>query len=283
LVADEADKAPAGAASRSAGVFSFRGASIVNGAQTVSSLGKVDNDASLAIVRVPVRIILLKTAPTGFGSEVTRTNNLQNRIEPRDFVAQDPQQTRLREEMAIEGIDYQFLRSEEAKPTSTSCELIEVTTALACASGDSTLVVQVKAGIGRVFSDLSKSPYKAIFNPSTTGARAFNAVVVQRLVDQWIEVKKRSLTKKSGVNWGVLVHGNCILAAAAFGKFDASKLAQPIESFSKSVAAPSINPLCDTVYTKMVSAIQRHYEGKFLAVLFKNQMLSKHVFELAIA
>jgi len=53
LVADVADKAPAGAASRSAGVFSFKGASIVNGAQTVSSLGKVDNDTSLGTVRVP--------------------------------------------------------------------------------------------------------------------------------------------------------------------------------------------------------------------------------------
>lgn len=41
LVASEAAKAPAGVSSRSAGVFSFKGASIVNGAQTVSSLAKV--------------------------------------------------------------------------------------------------------------------------------------------------------------------------------------------------------------------------------------------------
>jgi AIPR protein len=47
LVAEDASKAPAGAASRSAGVFSFKGASIVNGAQTVSSLARVDNDTAL--------------------------------------------------------------------------------------------------------------------------------------------------------------------------------------------------------------------------------------------
>ncbi len=47
LVAEEAVKAPAGVASRSAGIFSLRAASVVNGAQTISSIARVDNDASL--------------------------------------------------------------------------------------------------------------------------------------------------------------------------------------------------------------------------------------------
>jgi hypothetical protein len=69
LVADEAWKAPVAAASRSAGIFSFRGASVVNGAQTVSSLAKVENDSALGTVRVPLRVILLKSAPPA--SEMT--------------------------------------------------------------------------------------------------------------------------------------------------------------------------------------------------------------------
>jgi hypothetical protein len=283
LVAEEAAKAPAGAASRSAGVFSFKGASIVNGAQTVSSLGKVDHDASLGTVRVPIRVILLKTAPSGFGSDVTRTNNLQNRIEPRDFVAQDREQRRLREEMAIEGIDYQFVRSEDANPSPKSCELIEVTTALACASGDPNLAVQVKTGIGRFFADLAKPPYKTIFNPATSGARAFNATTIQRRIDDWIEQKKRSLSKKSGTAWTVLVHGNRILSAAVFSKLDAAKLSQSISTFSASVDVAGLNAICESVYGRMVNAIQLHYPNKFLAVLFKNPTMSKHVFDIASA
>jgi hypothetical protein len=58
LVADEAWKAPAGAASRSAGVFSFKGASIVNGAQTVrvrasdpySALVEIVTDSGATVV-----------------------------------------------------------------------------------------------------------------------------------------------------------------------------------------------------------------------------------------
>jgi hypothetical protein len=81
LVADEAWKAPAGAASRSAEVFAFKWASIVNGAQTVSSLANVGDDGALGHVRILVRVVLLKTAPDGFGDDVTRTNNLQNRVD----------------------------------------------------------------------------------------------------------------------------------------------------------------------------------------------------------
>lgn len=281
LVAEEALKAPAGASSRSAGLFSFKGASIVNGAQTVSSLSKVESDVSLGKVRVSIRVILLNTAPDNFGSEVTRTNNLQNRVEPRDFVAQDPEQKRIRQEMAIEGIDYQFVRSEEAIVTTAACELIEVTTALACAIGEPSLAVQVKTGISRIFADLSKAPYKTVFNPSVSGAKAYNAATAHRRIETWIEFKKASLSKKSGAERGVLVHGNRILASVVFKKFGPAKLSQPISSFSSSMDDEAIPPLCEEAYDRMVAAVKADYAGKFLAVLFKNPTMSKHVFDAA--
>lgn len=283
LIASEAEKAPAGAASRSAGVFSFKGASIVNGAQTVSSLARVEEDEQLGKVRVPIRVILLKDAPEGFGSEVTRTNNLQNRVEPRDFVAQDPEQKRIRQEMAIEGMDYQFVRSDDAVPTPTSCELVEVTTALACATGESGHAVQIKTGIGRFFGDLRKPPYKTLFNPSTSGAKAFNATIMLREIERWIDQKKISISKKSGPRWGVLVHGNRVLAAAVFKIVGIDKLSQPISDFNRLLGALDISPACESVHEKMVSTIETDYPGKFLAVLFKNPSMSKSVFDASVS
>jgi hypothetical protein len=46
----------------------------------------------------------LKDTPIDFGKDVTRANNKQNRIENRDFVSQDPEQARIKTELAIEGI-----------------------------------------------------------------------------------------------------------------------------------------------------------------------------------
>ena len=136
--------------------------------------------------------------------------------------------------MAVEGIDYQFLRSEDVTATSTSCELIEVTTALACASGDPSLAVQVKTGIGRFFNDLTKPPYKSVFNPSVSGAHAFNATLINRRIEEWIELKKKSIAKKSGTLWGILIHGNRILASVVFQKLGKQKLSQPIKEFALS-------------------------------------------------
>ena len=283
LVAEEATRAPAGAASRSAGTFSFKGASIVNGAQTVSTLAHVDNDLNLGVVRVPIRIILLKGVPPGFGGEVTRTNNLQNRIEPRDFVAQDPEQKRLRSEMGMEGVEYQFVRSDETGPTERTCELIELTTALACASGDSSLAVQIKTGSGRFFADLQKAPYKAIFNPQLSGARAFNAVMAHRRIEAWIELMKLSLPKRSGPAWGVLVHGNRVLAAAVFKKLGGVALAKPIAEFSEDIKSIDFAAMSIDAYKKILAGVHSHYVGKFLAVLFKNPTMSKHLFDLATA
>jgi hypothetical protein len=282
VIADQATKAPSGAASRSAGIFQLKGASIVNGAQTASTLAKITDDAKLGLVRVPFRVILLSGAPAGLGQDVARTNNFQNRIEPRDFVAQDQEQHRLRKEMSIEEIDYQFVRSDEHSSLSTTCDLIEVTTALACASGDLSLVVQIKTGVGRIFADLGRAPYKSLFNATVSGARAFNCTLVQRSIDNWIESQKNAMQKKSGTEWGLLVHGNRILAAAVFAKIPSATLEQPISTFRATYRSLEVQKCAAAILSKMVAAIKRHYPNNFLAVLFKNPSMSRRVYDLSI-
>lgn len=279
LIAEEAAKAPRGAASRASGLFQFKGASIVNGAQTVSTLGRIEDDASLGRVRVPLRVIILQAAPEDFGREVTRTNNLQNRVEPRDFVAQDPEQARIQMEMGIEGVDYQYLRSGDFVVSPTSCDLVEITTALACSAADPTYAVLIKTGIGRFFADLKRPPYKALFNPSLTGARAFNATITLRVIDGWIDERKKTLSKKSGFAWGVLIHGNRILAAAVFSLLGKRPLEQSIEDYRTSMDASAIGKLCDEVYGRMLTSLETNYQGRFLAVLFKSPVMSKKVFD----
>ena len=73
------------------------------------------------------------------------------------------------------------------------------------------------------------------------------------------------------------------MAAAVFNKLDAAKLSQPIKVFAEGFKESDIDLLCEAAYGKIVIAIQAHYAGKFLAVLFKNPTMSKHVFDLAVA
>lgn len=274
-------KAPTKASSRSAGVFEFKDASIVNGAQTVSTLGSIEDDDKLALVRVPIRAIILSDTPDQFGAQVTRSNNLQNRIEERDFITQDANQDRLRREMLMEGVDYQYIRGSEQPSSPTSCELVELTTALACASGEK-LAVEIKTGISRFYKDLSKAPYKAIFNDSLSGAAAFNTVHVQREIDRWIETAKDKVLKKSGTPWGILIHGNRILSAAVFRRLK-PQLSQPILTFREVLTSLPIAAEAQIVFDRMNTKIAGDYSGRFLAVLFKNPTDSKKIFDYSVS
>jgi hypothetical protein len=143
--------------------------------------------------------------------------------------------------------------------------------------------VQVKTGIGRFFGDLTKPPYKTIFNPSVSGAHAFNATVTHRCIDRWIEKKKHAITKKSGSGWGVLVHGNRILSAVVFSKYGKARLAKANDEYSQLLKEADIDALCEEAYRKIVPAVETNYPGKFLAVLFKNPTMSKKIFDIATA
>lgn len=276
ITSDQVIRAPSKAASRATGRLELIGASIVNGAQTVSTLASVA-DESVSRVRVAVRIIVLSDAPSNFGKDVTRANNLQNRVEGRDFASDDAEQIRIKKEMAIEGIEYQTQRSTDFVYSEKRCELIEVTTALACASSDPAHSVAIKTGIGRFFNDLNKSPYRAIFNPSTNGAKAYNATRILRAVDRWIDSKKLG-AKRSGYSWGALVHGNRAIAASVFDLLGPQILNTTISEFDENYQQ-KVSDACEVVYSLMVETLESDFPGKFLAVLFKNPTSCKQLYE----
>ena len=122
-----------------------------------------------------------------------------------------------------------------------------------------------------------------MFNPATSGAKAFNATTLLREIDRWIEYKKLNLPKKNGINWGVLVHGNRILAAIVIKRFGIENLSQPIADFSKKIKPQELSITCEISHLKMVEIIEKSFSGKFLAVLFKNPSISKTVFDFASA
>lgn len=121
--------------------------------------------------------------------------------------------------------------------------------------------------------------YPGAASEQVSGAKAFNATVVQRLIDKWIDGKKSSVSKRSGYTWGVLIHGNRILSSAVFNRIGVEKLIRPIKEFPKSVSKLPIEKYCEDAYDKMVKALEEKYPNKFLAVLFKNPSMSRDIFD----
>jgi hypothetical protein len=203
---------------RDMGRFNFRDVSVINGAQTVSSIGSLNgvNEETLTNIKVQVRFIQIpQGAPDDVVNSITRANNHQNRVLGRDFASQHPQQIRLRDELIIEDYAYQLLRTDSSSDSlgDKNIDIDEALDALACLSCRPSTLALLKSQRGKFFENLESATYKAIFNSSVSGIKLINAVIHHRVIEQIISEKlcqtNRQTDKK---RYGILTHANRVFA-----------------------------------------------------------------------
>lgn len=205
IIARSIETSPTGGANRDAGVFRLRHASVVNGAQTVSTLGKIastDNAGNLANAYVVVRCIEVPTEDEDLGRKITRYANTQNDVSSQDFAFLDEEQHRLKQELGALGYEY-IIRSAETPKTDDLDRVIELrhaALALAAASPEVGHAVTAKREVSRLFTDT----YKALFNRSTDPLRLARSVEVIRAVEACVDEIERS---SEGIRAGIAVHG----------------------------------------------------------------------------
>lgn len=263
-VATEVAKKPIGGNSAESGIFECTGFCVVNGAQTVGAIFAAANQDAQAVSRamVPVRIISSAKSPSAFAAEVTRFTNTQNAIEKRDFVALDAEQERIRQELHIEGIEYVYKSGGSGNSATKRFDLTEATIAMACCNGDVALAVQAKREISKLWEDLSKAPYKQLFNGSVAGPSVWQAVQALRAVSQALssEAKKRY----TGRDALICVHGNRFIEWAALRKLGMT----PPTQFAS--VASSVHSVVEATVANVVTAVKADFPDSYPASLFKN-------------
>ena len=277
--ADSVDKSAKGGGKHELGHFQCEGIHIVNGAQTVSTIGRYlekNPTADLSECFVQFRVVSLADGGEEFGDAVTRTNNRQNKIEARDFVSQDPEQKRIKNELLIDDIHYQIMRSDDMARGASVFDLQDSTTALACASGDISLVVILKSNIGRLWEDISKRPYRSLFNPSVSGLFVWRCIQTQRLIDDAIEAQRPRFKKPRDSK--ILNYGNRLLAAIAFNKLPVKKFDDPAFDFEEHVNAELVHQIMYGVSFAAVTYVQRFFPKSFIPPLFKNQAKCREIY-----
>jgi hypothetical protein len=229
VLAESIEMGPGGALNRDVGFFRLSNASIVNGAQTASTLGSVlgtDLEDRLGRAFVLVRCIEVGADDPegGLGQRITRFANTQNEVSSQDFAFLDQQQHRLVRELRALGYEY-LLRSAETARSLDPARVIDVrqaAVALACASGDVMHAVIAKREISRLFAD--SSIYRSLFNPGTDALRLLRAVLVTREVDSVLD-QVSAVTE--GVEAGVAVHGRRIIAHVLMRQLGSDFLVDP--------------------------------------------------------
>ncbi len=216
---------------RNSGYFVAKDFKIVNGAQTVGSIGSsfeqgienVDNTNAF------IKIISLENCPDGFGTRITKASNTQNKIDKKDFVSLDPQQDRIKTELALEGITYHFKRTDlNVVLDDENYTIEEATISLACFNSDVSLAVQAKREIGKLWDDISKKPYIDLFNNETRSFEIIRTIKVFRLVNKiLLDLQKTS----SGRDKSHYIHSNRFILHIVLNSISRGQILNPAFDF----------------------------------------------------
>lgn len=271
VVAEKVTPQALGSGSQECRVFECEKASVINGAQTVGSICHAVNGGANGLDNssVSVRIISLDNCPLGFGDDLAKAANTQNRIESKDYVAQDPLQARLYDELFVENQKRYVYRTGDSLSTSESgFTFEEAAVALACAHSDISLCVQAKREVGKLWEDIQKAPYTTLFNEKTNVIKMWRTVEIMRAVEAEL---KASASARQGKPRLIASHGNRFILHMAF-RSGLDPDDTDLEATKKEVPA-----MVGAILEKLIAVIAEHYKSSYPASLFKNLTMCREL------
>jgi hypothetical protein len=273
IIADKVTKGLAGAPAHKFANFTCEGASVVNGAQTVGTIGSSADAIGSASVSaedtptwIQVRLISLEGCPPDFGGRITRAANLQNAVGTREFAAMDPLQHRLAVEFALDKRRYVYKSGETDPKGDEGCSILETTQALACAHSVR-LAVEVKREIGSIWADTDAAPYTQVFPADLSAERVWKAVTVMRATDEAIQMLRFSPAPRADL---VGTHMARIILYLVFQDSNVRlgyRSAGPFDN-----AATIIKTCVNDIFNRVAAYIERYHPNDYLANFSKNSV-----------
>ena len=268
------------------GSFTFYNASIINGAQTVSTIGQVFKDADaelmkkLSSIRVPARFIRVnENDNVEVARAITKANNHQNRVLGRDFASQHPEQLRISRELAVDNYQYQLLRTSNQYNNQEAdvIDLDEALNGLACLTMRDSILTTLKSQRGKFFDNLDGSLYRTIFNPQVSGVKVINAVLHFRVIESLLNSKLDSIDKGLHRKRHLIVtHGNRVFAGILLQKVcqisSATEIITPNEG--------RLSTMLDLIVSHTEDYIETHHTNAYPARFFANVVKVAGVLEV---
>lgn len=281
IIADKIERKMSDRRLSVAGDFKLTNGSIVNGAQTTSTLYELlDTDGgpeALADVKCLVRLIELPEENKAISRQVTQYNNSQNGVGAKDFVALEPFQKELQRQIDQRFARTYYVRSGERERDidPRDFDLQEATVALVCAGQELRNVVKAKSGISALWRDVNKEPYTAVFDPDRVTADSIvKAVDFLRDINKFLKEKESSDEVIENLEGGrslkieqVAKHGNRLFAHFIMREFDVFDSSQDVKAFLTRTSKVDLQKH----FEDFCYAVHRQFPDSYVARLFKNQ------------
>ena len=265
-ICDDVRKKHIGGPDTQSGVFNVEKISVINGAQTISSLHKAKQAGiDLSKIRVHFRVISLSETPDGFSGSVTSANNTQNDLNPVDFVAAAPNQDRIRKEAAQLGLVYSYRRGDKEPDRENGFTIRGATIAAACASGDLKLAVSAKRYISGLWENTKKEPYKKLFNSATSAEYLWRIVQIMYAVDDTLTGLSLDLSGRERL---ISVHSNRFLLYYVFEKMGLrlASVQVPLDQLKTEATELTMGSLA-----VLAKTISEKFPDAYPGNIFKNQ------------
>jgi len=281
VIADKISKTAENGNNKDFGYFKAENASIVNGAQTYSTIGKCGvKGINIDKVEVPFRVIQVNKDSKELKQEITRYNNTQNTILPKDFLSQNEVQVALQEKLALSGYKYVIKRDSTSVNGEKIFDFDEVTEALVSTSNNPGSAAIYKKEIGR-FYNTDSNLYKSLYINTINAYRVVNSVNINRKLKQSLPKvaadlsrKEPSLPKVSNI----ANSGSILIAQCLFKRLNTEIQA----SLDQSLCGISYNEReIEEILKAVVIYISEKYSSNYIVTLFQNVDKVKEIYELA--
>lgn len=250
------------------GQFYLEGISLVNGAQTTGTIGSLypEHQEQLDKALVFIQLIDLADAEESYALQITRLSNSQNKIDSKDFAALDPEQERIKVELSFSGISYLYKAGSKVEDPKRQVSFDEAIVGLACFQDDLTFAATAKRNIGALTDDISKPPYRILFNSGTNSFTLKNSVEIVRCVEKFLD--------ENGCNYQgrdrlALVHGNRFIEHLVIQKL------KSMEGFASEIVDCDLlnektRSCCQEIVPKAICAMGETLPDAYPANIFKN-------------
>tara|TARA_R110002050_G_scaffold186924_2_gene321261 strand:- start:869 stop:1657 length:789 start_codon:yes stop_codon:yes gene_type:complete len=135
-------------------------------------------------------VTIINTGNDDFHKQVTKARNLQNPVDFSNFAALDDNQERLRQEMALFGVDYQYRPQRQSVTGIPIITIDNLSKALACLHNDIRFPARLKSEPSQFTNSASES-YKALFTEELTGHKALNTHITFDVIHELVTRAER--------------------------------------------------------------------------------------------
>ncbi|GGM51045.1 putative abortive infection phage resistance protein [Dactylosporangium sucinum] len=249
------------------------GASVVNGAQTVTSVHRAfqENPVAAADAYVSVRIIVIEDGDSGFATEITKATNTQNHMERRDFIAIDATQSQIREDFQLSlNKEYVYKRGELDPPPDAGCSVVYAATALACAHPNPRFAIQAKRDVDLLWDQSPDGAYIRLFGQRPTAHQIWRSVLLLRAVTTALHGLRSELGGRAAT---IAEHGDLLIAHLVMQSIDQEGIDDPDSQWETSLV--DVPALVRQALRLLIEQINKQFgSASYVSSTFANEQRS---------